>query len=82
MSLPNITPESEQIVASIRAQIEDGSALTYLPAGASETVQAGHLAQLEIIAQALENPEHPIMETPFTTGPETAFLLKPLSRGT
>ncbi|CAI6101405.1 unnamed protein product, partial [Clonostachys chloroleuca] len=41
----------------------------------------GYLTQLEIIAQALEHPEHPILEMPFHTGPAIAFLLKPLSRG-
>ena len=77
-----MTSEYAEIVAKIRQQIEDGSALDYLPAGASETVQNGYLAQLEVIAEALENPEHPIMEAPFATGPATGFLLKPLSRGT
>ncbi|KAG9254743.1 GMC oxidoreductase [Emericellopsis atlantica] len=80
-ALQNVTPAWEQIVANIRAQIEDRSALQYLPASATETVQEGYLAQLEIIAQALEHPEHPILEMPFHTGPGTAFLLKPLSRG-
>lgn len=82
VSLPNITPQHADIVSKIRAQISDGSALSYLPAGASSTVQAGYLAQLEVLAQALENPEHPILETPFGNGPDMAFLLKPLSRGT
>jgi choline dehydrogenase-like flavoprotein len=79
--LQNITPEWEQIVAKIRAQIDDRSALQYLPVGATKTVQEGYLAQLEILAQALEHPEHPILEMPFGSGPGTAFLLKPLSRG-
>lgn len=81
VALQNVTPEWERIVANIRAQIEDRSALEYLPASATETVQEGYLAQLEVIAQALEHPEHPILEMPFHTGPATAFLLKPLSRG-
>ena len=81
VALQNVTPEWEQIVANIRTQIEDRSALEYLPTSATETVQEGYLAQLEIIAQALEHPEHPILEMPFHTGPATAFLLKPLSRG-
>lgn len=82
VSLPEITAEYSRIVASIRQQIEDGSALDYLPPGVSETVQKGYLAQLEAIADALENPEQPILEAPFATIPATAFLLKPLSRGT
>jgi choline dehydrogenase-like flavoprotein len=81
VALKDVTPEWEQIVANIRAQIEDRSALEYLPASAGESVQEGYLAQLEIIAQALEHPEHPILEMPFGTGAGTAFLLKPLSRG-
>ncbi|KAK2033564.1 GMC oxidoreductase [Colletotrichum zoysiae] len=81
VALQHVTPEWKQIVASIRAQIEDRSALRYLPAGASGTVHEGYLAQLEILAQALEHPEHPILEMPFQAGPGTAFLLKPLSRG-
>ncbi|WYZ41952.1 hypothetical protein EsH8_V_000847 [Colletotrichum jinshuiense] len=81
VALRHVTPEWEQIVADIRAQIGDRSALRYLPAGAAETVREGYMAQLEIIAQALEHPEHPILEMPFQSGPATAFLLKPLSRG-
>jgi choline dehydrogenase len=81
VSLPNVTPESERIIAKIRAQIKDRSALDYLPVGATETVQEGYLAQLEVLAHALENPEHPILEMPFGGGPAAAFLLKPLSRG-
>lgn len=80
-ALQNVTPDWEKIVADIRAQIEDRSALKYLPSTAAKTVQEGYLAQLEILAQALEHPEHPILEMPFATGPGTAFLLKPLSRG-
>lgn len=81
VALQHVTPQWENIVADIRAQIEDRSALSYLPASAGETVQEGYLAQLEVLAQALEHPEHPILEMPFATGPGTAFLLKPLSRG-
>ncbi|GKT82570.1 GMC oxidoreductase [Colletotrichum tofieldiae] len=81
VALRHVTPEWEQVVADIRAQIGDRSVLRYLPAGAAETVREGYIAQLEIIAQALEHPEHPILEMPFQAGPGTAFLLKPLSRG-
>ncbi|KAI9146820.1 GMC oxidoreductase [Paramyrothecium foliicola] len=80
-ALQNVTPQWQNIVANIRAQIKDRSALQYLPTSATEIVQEGYLAQLEILAQALEHPEHPILEMPFATGPGTAFLLKPLSRG-
>lgn len=80
-SLQEVTPEWKNIVADVRTQISDRSALKFLPSTAGETVQEGYLAQLEILAQALEHPEHPILEMPFHTGPGTAFLLKPLSRG-
>lgn len=80
-SLQDVTPQWENIVAGIRAQIQDRSALQYLPSSATETVQHGYLAQLEVLAQALEHPEHPILEMPVNTNPRTAFLLKPLSRG-
>lgn len=79
--LQDVTPQWENIVTDIRAQIEDRSALEYLPRTAAETVQNGYLAQLEIHAQALEHPEHPILEMPFTSAPGTAIHLKPLSRG-
>ncbi|KAF6786403.1 GMC oxidoreductase [Colletotrichum sojae] len=81
VALQNVTPQWQNIVAKIRAQIADRSALQFLPATADETVQEGYLAQLEVIAQALEHPDHPILEMPFHLGPSTAFLLKPLSRG-
>ncbi|KAH8175625.1 GMC oxidoreductase domain-containing protein [Sarocladium implicatum] len=81
LSLQQVTSKYEELVASIRAQIDDGSALDHLPASAAESVQEGYLAQLEVLAQAFEHPEHPILETPFTTSPDIAFLLKPLSRG-
>ena len=76
LSLKEVTPQWEQIVADIHAQIEDGSALGYLPATADKTVQEGYLAQLEVIAQALEHPEHPIFEMHFNSGPRSVFLLK------
>ncbi|EFQ31579.1 GMC oxidoreductase [Colletotrichum graminicola M1.001] len=81
VALQNVTPEWKRIVASIRAQIEDRSALQYLPAGATGAVIEGYLAQLEVLAQAFEHPEHPILEMPFHADPGIAFLLKPLSRG-
>ncbi|KAK1593697.1 GMC oxidoreductase-domain-containing protein [Colletotrichum navitas] len=43
-------------------------------------VLEGYLAQLEVLTQALEHPEHSILEMPFHAGPGTAFILKPLSR--
>ncbi|KAF4830320.1 Dehydrogenase xptC [Colletotrichum tropicale] len=81
VALQNVTAQWQYIVADIRAQIADGSARQYLPASADNTVQTGYLAQLQAIAKALENPEHPILEMPFHAAPSMAILLKPLSRG-
>ncbi|EQB43828.1 hypothetical protein CGLO_17473 [Colletotrichum gloeosporioides Cg-14] len=81
VALQNVTAQWQYIVADIRAQIADGSALQYLPASADKTVHAGYLAQLQAISEALENPQHPILEMPFHAAPSMAFLLKPLSRG-
>ena len=83
LSLPVITEDSADIVAAIRAQIEDGSALDYLSEGTPESVKDGYLAQLAVLADALENPEHPVLEAPWMSStPGGGFLLKPLSRGT
>ncbi|KAK2036348.1 hypothetical protein LZ31DRAFT_616191, partial [Colletotrichum somersetense] len=81
VAVQRVTPEWKRIVASIRAQIDDRSALQYLSAGAAEPVLEGYLAQLEILAQALEHPEHPVLEIPFNARLGTAFLLKLPSRG-
>ncbi|KAK2738514.1 GMC oxidoreductase [Colletotrichum kahawae] len=81
VSLQNVTARWQNLVADIHAQIADRSALQYLPATADKTVQEGYLAQLQAIAEALEHPEHPILEMPFHAAPSMAFLLKPLSRG-
>jgi hypothetical protein len=83
VSLPNITANYDTIVASIRDQVSQGTAASFLPAGTPATVIAGYEAQLEILASALENPRYPILESPFmSTPPSLGFLLKPLSRGT
>ncbi|RYP73110.1 hypothetical protein DL770_007834 [Monosporascus sp. CRB-9-2] len=81
LPLANITTSYKDIASSVRQQVASGEAASYLPAGASESVVNGYLAQLEILAAAFENPTHPIFEAPFQGPPEVGFLLKPLSRG-
>ncbi|RYO96713.1 hypothetical protein DL765_011513 [Monosporascus sp. GIB2] len=81
LPLANITASYKDIASSVRRQVASGEAASYLPAGASESVVNGYLAQLELLAATLENPTHPVFEAPFQGPPVTAFLLKPLSRG-
>ncbi|KAK6822012.1 hypothetical protein PG987_014837 [Apiospora arundinis] len=70
--------------------IANGSALTSLPPGASDSVARGYQAQLETLARVFEHPSQPILEVAFggaefmtsSVGvPGTGILLKPLSRG-
>ncbi|RYP27880.1 hypothetical protein DL767_007468 [Monosporascus sp. MG133] len=81
LSLANITTSYKDIASSVRQQVASGEAASYLPAGASESVVNGYLAQLEVLAAALENPTYPVFEAPFQGPPGVGFLLKPLSRG-
>ena len=82
VSLPNVTSDYEDIVAAIRAQVEDGTALSYLPDDVPAAVADGYLAQLSLLADSHANPRHPILESPWmSTAPGNGFLLKPLSRG-
>ena len=80
--LPNITSSHELITSAILAQVEDGSALSYLTEDVPLTVAEGYLDQLTLLAASHANPEQPILEAPWiSSAPATAFLLKPLSRG-
>ncbi|RYP63255.1 hypothetical protein DL769_007018 [Monosporascus sp. CRB-8-3] len=81
LPLANITTSYKDIASSVRQQVASGEAASYLPAGAGEPVVNGYLAQLEVLAAALENPTYPIFEAPFQGPPASGFLLKPLSRG-
>ncbi|RYO77566.1 hypothetical protein DL763_009945 [Monosporascus cannonballus] len=81
LPLANITTSYKDIASSVRRQVASGEAASYLPAGASKSVVNGYLAQLKVLAAALENPTHPIFEAPFQGPPGVGFLLKPLSRG-
>jgi choline dehydrogenase-like flavoprotein len=88
VSLPHMTPDYAAITDQIRAMVADGSAASYLPADVRTipAMVAGYNAQLLVIANLLDNPQSPSLETPWATGqaPGTAwsFLLHPLSRGT
>lgn len=82
VSLPNVTSDHESIVSAILAQVEDGSALDYLPSDVPKAVADGYLAQLSLLAESHANPRQPILEAPWlSTTPGNGFLLKPLSRG-
>ncbi|RYP63278.1 hypothetical protein DL771_009349 [Monosporascus sp. 5C6A] len=81
LPLANITSSYKDIASSVRQQVASGEAASYLPAGASESVVNGYLAQLEVLAAALENPTHPVFEVPIHGPPDTGIHLKPLSRG-
>lgn len=82
VSLPNVTSDHEAITSAILAQVEDGSALSYLPEDVPPAVADGYLAQLILLASSHANPRQPILEAPWlSTTPGNGFLLKPLSRG-
>ncbi|KAK4245700.1 GMC oxidoreductase [Corynascus novoguineensis] len=89
VSLPHVTADHGEITAMIRAMATDGTASSYLPVDLRTVpaMVAGYEAQLLTLADLLDNPEAPSLETPWaTSGPSQAaapsFLLHPLSRGT
>ena len=89
VSLPHVTANNHTLITDrIRAMVADGSAASHLPADLRTlpAMVAGYNAQLLAIANLLDNPAAPSLETPWATGqaPGTAwsFLLHPLSRGT
>ncbi|GAB1309877.1 Glucose-methanol-choline oxidoreductase N-terminal domain-containing protein [Madurella fahalii] len=90
VSLPHVTSEYQAIVKRIRRMAYNGSAGSYLPDDVRSVpaIIAGYKQQLLALADLLENPESPSLETPWATteapGFSTAwsFLLHPLSRGT
>ncbi|KAK8880077.1 Oxygen-dependent choline dehydrogenase [Apiospora arundinis] len=90
LPLANVTNSFTTLAKTLREQIANGSALTSLPPGASDTVARGYQAQLETLARVFEHPMQPILEVAFggaefmtsSVGvPGTGILLKPLSRG-
>ncbi|KAL2173990.1 GMC oxidoreductase-like protein [Thermothelomyces heterothallicus CBS 202.75] len=89
VSLPHLTADCGAITAKIRAMVADGTAGSYLAADVRTipAMVAGYEAQLLVLADLLDNPEAPSLETPWATSeaPQAssvlAFLLHPLSRG-
>lgn len=76
-----VTDEYRTLAAAVREQANNGSATQYLPPGTPDTVIAGYLEQMHLLADAMENPQVPILEG-WTNGlPQYATLLHPLSRG-
>lgn len=76
-----VTNEYASLAAAVREQANNGSAIDYLPEGTPDTVIAGYLEQMLIIADAMENPDIPFLEG-WTNGlPQYATLLHLLSRG-
>lgn len=76
-----VTDSYATLAAAVREQASNGSAIDYLPAGTPDTVIAGYLEQLYLIADAMENTDQPFLEG-WTSGvPQYATLLHPLSRG-
>lgn len=89
--LRNITATASFIAGSVVALAASGTkgspADVYLPPGTPPTVVTGYIAQLKVIADLMNNPEAPYLESPF----ESAFqgvaagacmLMHPASRGT
>ena len=88
VSLPHVTTKYRDIIRRIRRMAADGSAAAYLPPDvrSDPAIIAGYKDQLLALANLLENPEAPSLETPWATseapGAAYSFLLHPLSRGT
>ena len=85
--LPNITINYPDIIAKIRAMAENNSFASYLPLDyASDTTSSlysGYRSQLLALADFLENPSAPSLESGFATGTTAnAINLHTLSRGT
>ena len=88
VSLPHVTPQYKEITKKIRRMATDGTAASYLPSDirSDKAMIAGYKQQLLVLAELLEKPESPSLETPWASsepiGRAWAFLLHPLSRGT
>ncbi len=84
--LPKVTAKYKAIARKIRRMVADGSAASYLPPGpdyrSNPAMVRGYASQLSALANLLENPQSPSLETPWATGTLAwSFLLHPLSRG-
>jgi len=88
VSLPHVTAQYKDITQKIRRMATDGTAASYLPPDvrSNKDMIAGYKQQLLVLAELLENPESPNLETPWASseppGRAWSFLLHPLSRGT
>lgn len=89
VSLPHVTSQYRKITRKIRRMAAGNNTVaSYLPPDirSDPAMIAGYRRQLHVLADLLENPQAPSLETPWATSeaPGTAwsFLLHPLSRGT
>jgi choline dehydrogenase-like flavoprotein len=90
VSLPHLTPDFTTITAQIRQMaLSSTAAASHLPADLRTipSIVAGYQAQLLALANLLDNPSSPSLESPWATAEVPAhtawsFLLHPLSRGT
>jgi len=85
ISLPNLTLTHQDMTSKIRAMANSSSLASYLPLEdrSSASLLLGYRAQLVAIADLLDNPSAPSLETAFATGTApNAINLHPLSRGT
>jgi choline dehydrogenase-like flavoprotein len=90
VSLPHLTPDFTTITAQIRQMaLSSTAAASHLPADLRTipSIVAGYQAQLVALANLLDNPSSPSLESPWATSQVPAhtawsFLLHPLSRGT
>ncbi|KAK0755066.1 GMC oxidoreductase-like protein [Schizothecium vesticola] len=90
VSLPHMTAQYKTITKKIRKMATDGSASAYLPPDirTDPAMKAGYKQQLLVLAELLENPDSPSLESPWATSEAPggamalSFLLHPLSRGT
>ena len=85
VSLPNVTKHYQDIIERIRTVASDGTAASYLPLDVASDLRmvTGYEHQLFVLADLLENPEAPSLESGFATGNSMRFIsLHTLSRGT
>ena len=76
---------TQDLIAKIHRSIQDGTAISTLPADYrdSPTLTAGYKRQLRTIANLINDPNTPSLESTFASGTNVrAINLHPLSRGT